>query len=54
MLENREKEWRVRRPRFDININETKKYISKFAPQIWEELMGIQDTSKNAFRASPS
>lgn len=46
MLENREKEWRVRRPRFDININETKKIYQQFAPQIWEELMGIQDTLK--------
>ena len=24
MLQNREKEWRIRRPRFDINIDETK------------------------------
>ena len=27
MLQNREKEWRIRRPRFDINIDETKIYI---------------------------
>ncbi|GGI42397.1 C45 family autoproteolytic acyltransferase/hydolase [Mammaliicoccus stepanovicii] len=46
MLENREHEWKIRRPRFDININETKDIYQKFAPQIWEELMGIQDTLK--------
>ncbi|WP_411860898.1 C45 family autoproteolytic acyltransferase/hydolase [Mammaliicoccus sciuri] len=46
MLQNREKEWRIRRPRFDINIDETKNIYQKFAPKIWDELMGIQDTLK--------
>lgn len=44
MLENREKEWRIRRPRFDIDIKETEQIYKKFAPQIWDELMGMQDT----------
>lgn len=46
MLQNRDKEWKIRRPRFDINISETNKIYQQFAPQIWEELMGIQDTLK--------
>lgn len=46
MLENREKEWKIRRPRFDIDIDETKKIYQEFAPPIWDELMGLQDTLK--------
>ncbi|WJP97503.1 C45 family autoproteolytic acyltransferase/hydolase [Macrococcus bovicus] len=43
MMENREREWRLRRPRFDIDPVETEKVYQQFAPKIWEELMGIQD-----------
>lgn len=42
MMENRAREWRIRRPRFDIDIQETKAAFLKFAPGIWEELLGLQ------------
>ncbi|MGV3244383.1 C45 family autoproteolytic acyltransferase/hydolase [Staphylococcus sp. 11261D007BR] len=43
MLKNREKEWKKRVPRFDININETQAVYQHFAPAIWEEILGIRD-----------
>lgn len=43
MLKNREKEWRKRVPRFDIDIKETQAIFQQFAPQIWDEIRGIQD-----------
>lgn len=46
MMENREREWRLRRPRFDIDPIETEEVYKRFAPKIWEELMGIQDGLK--------
>lgn len=46
MMENREREWRIRRPRFDINPKETEFVYQRFAPKIWEELQGIQDELK--------
>jgi len=44
MMKNREREWRIRRPRFDIDIEETKRVFNEFAPQIWNELTGLQDS----------
>ena len=46
IIENREKQWTIRRPRFQINVGETKAMIMRFAPQIWEELLGLQDALK--------
>lgn len=43
MMENRAREWRLRRPRFDINIEESMNAFMKYAPGIWEELIGLQD-----------
>ncbi|EKU45607.1 C45 family autoproteolytic acyltransferase/hydolase [Staphylococcus massiliensis] len=43
MLRNREKEWKKRNPRFDIDINETFDIYQHFAPQIWEEIMALRD-----------
>lgn len=43
ILENREKQWKIRRPRFQIDIEETKQIITRFAPQIWDELLGLQE-----------
>lgn len=45
-LANRKKQWQVRRPRFTINIQETKDIFLKFAPQIWDEFLGFQDALK--------
>ncbi|TDM12108.1 C45 family autoproteolytic acyltransferase/hydolase [Macrococcus lamae] len=44
MLKNREREWRIRRPRFDVDIEETKQMFNEFAPKIWDELTGLQDS----------
>ncbi len=44
MLKNREKEWKKRVPRFDIDIPETYRIFQTFAPAIWEEIKGLQDT----------
>lgn len=46
IIENREKQWKIRRPRFQIHVRETKEVISRFAPQIWDELLGLQDALK--------
>ncbi|QQK79037.1 acyl-CoA--6-aminopenicillanic acid acyltransferase [Salicibibacter cibi] len=40
---NRENQWKVRTPRFDIDIGETKEAIRAFAPGVWDELLGLQD-----------
>ncbi|MDC3414055.1 C45 family autoproteolytic acyltransferase/hydrolase [Aquibacillus sp. 3ASR75-11] len=40
---NREKQWKVRKPRFLVEEQEAKDAISRFAPGVWEELIGIQD-----------
>ncbi len=35
LLKNREKEWKKRVPRFDIDVNETYQIFQTYAPQIW-------------------
>ena len=39
---NRENQWKVRKPRFTVETEEVKAAISRFAPGIWEELLGLQ------------
>ncbi|WP_240664015.1 C45 family autoproteolytic acyltransferase/hydolase [Macrococcus sp. DPC7161] len=46
MMKNRERDWRIRRPRFDIDVEATKAAYNQFAPYIWDELMGLQDGLK--------
>lgn len=41
-IENRKKQWKIRKPRFSIKVDEVKRAISPFAPGIWEELFGLQ------------
>lgn len=43
-LENRRKQWKVKRPRFKIDVAETKQAFSQFAPGIWDELTGLQES----------
>lgn len=43
LVKNRERQWKVRKPLFKIDINESKKVFQQFAPLIWEELLGLQD-----------
>ncbi|WP_411842016.1 C45 family autoproteolytic acyltransferase/hydolase [Salinicoccus sp. HZC-1] len=45
-MENRAYEWIKRRPKFDLDYKETKELYMRFAPYIWDELMGIQDQLK--------
>ncbi|KGX88722.1 C45 family autoproteolytic acyltransferase/hydolase [Pontibacillus marinus] len=40
---NREKQWRIRKPRFTVEEQEVKDTITKFAPGVWDELLGIRD-----------
>ncbi|WP_188455159.1 C45 family autoproteolytic acyltransferase/hydolase [Virgibacillus oceani] len=42
-IKNRKKQWRIRRPRFSIDINEVKNAITAYAPGIWNELIGLRD-----------
>lgn len=43
ILENRKKQWKIRRPRFIIKEDEVKRMIQPIAPGIWEELCGLMD-----------
>ncbi|MBM7633241.1 C45 family autoproteolytic acyltransferase/hydolase [Geomicrobium sediminis] len=43
-LKNRENQWKVRQPRFQIDVDEAKAMFQQLAPQIWEELRGLQDS----------
>ncbi|MFB4161163.1 C45 family autoproteolytic acyltransferase/hydrolase [Geomicrobium sp. JSM 1781026] len=43
-LVNRENQWKVRQPRFQIDVEETKEVFMKLAPHIWEELNGLRDS----------
>lgn len=43
LLKNRNKEWRKRIPRFDIDVKETYDIFQVYSPQIWEEIIGMQD-----------
>ncbi|HZG71807.1 MAG TPA: C45 family peptidase [Chondromyces sp.] len=42
-VKNREDQWKVRRPRFTIKEAEVKAAIARFAPGIWDELLGLQE-----------
>ncbi|WP_066189498.1 C45 family autoproteolytic acyltransferase/hydolase [Gracilibacillus timonensis] len=43
LLANRERQWKVRRPLFDIKPDEIREMFLKVAPPIWEELEGFRD-----------
>lgn len=43
ILANRKKQWKVRRPRFTIDVKDAKEAFTRFAPQIWDEFLGMQD-----------
>ncbi|MBA2176363.1 acyl-CoA--6-aminopenicillanic acid acyltransferase [Halobacillus locisalis] len=40
---NRVKQWKVRKPRFTVEEQEVKEAITRFAPGIWNELLGLRD-----------
>ncbi|TYS14455.1 linear amide C-N hydrolase [Rossellomorea vietnamensis] len=43
---NRENQWKVRKPRFTIKPEEVKEAVTRFAPGVWEELLGLQEALK--------
>ncbi|MFG6115286.1 C45 family autoproteolytic acyltransferase/hydrolase [Halobacillus sp. MO56] len=43
-VKNREKQWKVRIPRFTVEEAEVKAAITKFAPGVWAELEGLRDS----------
>ncbi|MFB9859706.1 C45 family autoproteolytic acyltransferase/hydrolase [Salinicoccus siamensis] len=43
-MQNRNYEWIKRRPKFNLDYRETKALYQHFAPHIWEELMGLQES----------
>nr|WP_039807737.1 C45 family peptidase [Jeotgalibacillus malaysiensis] len=43
-VKNREKQWKVRIPRFTVKEAEVKDAITKVAPGIWDELIGLRDS----------
>ncbi|GGH71849.1 choloylglycine hydrolase [Compostibacillus humi] len=45
-IENRNKQWKWKRPRFEIDVKEAKVQFKKYAPSIWEELNGLMDALK--------
>ncbi|TWT24246.1 C45 family peptidase [Planomicrobium sp. CPCC 101110] len=42
ILENRTKEWGIKRARFLIDVEEAEAMFGKFAPAIWDEFLGLQ------------
>ncbi len=40
---NRENQWKVRKPRFTVEIEEVKRAITPFVPHVWDELLGLQE-----------
>lgn len=42
-VKNREKQWKIRKPRFQVPVQEAKEVILHFAPGLWEEIIGLQD-----------
>ncbi|TDL31000.1 acyl-CoA--6-aminopenicillanic acid acyltransferase [Jeotgalibacillus sp. S-D1] len=42
-VQNREKQWKVRKPRFIVEESEAKEAITQFTPGLWQELKGLQE-----------
>ena len=43
LVANRERQWKVRKPQFQIDVEDTKRVFRQFAPLIWEEFLGFRD-----------
>ncbi|MFG0211396.1 hypothetical protein, partial [Streptococcus suis] len=43
LLHNREDNWKILVPRFQVDPVETKEMFLRYAPHIWDELLGLQD-----------
>ncbi|MBO8155755.1 MAG: acyl-CoA--6-aminopenicillanic acid acyltransferase [Bacillaceae bacterium] len=46
IIHNRKKQKRIRKPRFSIDVQEAKHWITAFSEGVWEELIGLQDSLK--------
>lgn len=46
ITENRDKQWKIRRPRFSIHVAEAEAVITNIAPRLWEEILGLQAALK--------
>lgn len=42
-IQNRKRQWKIRRPRFSISADEVKQVMRQFSPEIWDELLGLQE-----------
>lgn len=43
IIKNRERQWKVRKPLFTIDAEDTRLIFKKFAPEIWEEILGLRE-----------
>ncbi|MFD1020809.1 C45 family autoproteolytic acyltransferase/hydolase [Thalassobacillus hwangdonensis] len=43
LVKNREKQWKIRKPRFKVEATEVEQAIKRFTPGVWDELIGIRD-----------
>jgi len=43
LIKKRHQDWELRRPRFKIDESEAKRAFMRFAPAIWDELLGLRD-----------
>lgn len=46
LVHNRERQWKVRKPLFTIDTDETKQVFQRLAPMIWDEFLGLQEALK--------
>ncbi len=44
VIKNRAQQWKVRQPLFRIDLEETMDIFQRFAPKVWEELLGFRET----------
>ncbi|WP_027963665.1 C45 family autoproteolytic acyltransferase/hydolase [Halalkalibacillus halophilus] len=40
---NRKKHWKIRRPRFQIDVKEAEKQFKQFVPAMWDEILGLSE-----------
>ena len=45
-VKNRENQWKVRKPRFNVEVAEVRDAIKRFTPGVWDELLGLQAALK--------
>lgn len=43
IIKNRENQWKLRKPQFQINVNETRDIFQRLDSHLWDELVGLQD-----------